>query len=162
METTLNYEHYRRLMSGLLQQEKYQNVEVARLHPLVLAYIGDAYFTLFVRTRLLGFEQNKVRILHDYDAKIVSAVMQAQAAYCLESVWTEEEKAIFKRGRNAKSTVPKSATVVEYRNSTGFEAVLGYLYLTEKFERLADIAEQAFVIISRKLTDNNEFYGGKK
>ncbi len=158
----MNYEQYRQLMSGLLQQEKYQDIEAARLHPLVLAYIGDAYFTLFVRTRLLTFEQNKVRVLHDYDAKIVSAVMQAQAAFCLETEWTEQEQAVFRRGRNAKSTVPKSATVAEYRNSTGFEAVLGYLFLSEQFVRLGEVAEQAFVIISRKLTNNNEFYGGKK
>ena len=64
---------------------------------------------------------------------------------------TEEEKAVFKRGRNAKSHAPRSASVAEYRMSTGFEALLGYLYLTEQHERLCQLAETAFALISKAM-----------
>jgi len=131
---------------------KYKNVPVERLHPLVLAYVGDAYFTLYVRTTLLAYEQNKVRVLHTLDSKIVSAIMQAVAYQSLENQLTEQEMRIVKRGRNAKSTVPKSATVAEYRNSTGFEALLGYLYLGKNYERLSELVEKAFAVIAREMT----------
>ena len=141
---------------------KYKDIPVDRLHPLVLAYVGDAYFTLYVRTTLLSYEQNKVRVLHTLDSKIVSATMQAVAFQSLESGLTEQEMSIVKRGRNAKSTVPKSATVAEYRNSTGFEALLGYLYLGKNYERLSELVEKAFAVISREMTKTAKDSGGKK
>ena len=154
----MNFEQFRYLKTHALTigtdgmpQKKYETTEVRNLSPLVLAYIGDAVFDLFVRTRLLDFEQNKVRILHDYDAVIVSATMQSLAFREIEASLTEAEKAIVRRGRNAKSTVPKSATVRDYRYSTGFEALLGTLYLTKNYSRLEQISEQAFVAISRAI-----------
>lgn len=158
----MNFEHFKFLMSNTFKQgtddegalpAKYDSVAVERLHPLVLAYVGDAYFTLYIRTRLLAYEQNKVRILHTFDAKMVSAAMQAHGYKGIESILTEEEIAVVRRGRNAKSNVPKSATISEYRYSTGFEALLGSLYLSEKFDRLSEIAEKAFVVISREMTN---------
>ncbi len=131
--------------------KKYDRLDVRTLSPLILAYIGDGFFDLFIRRRLLDFEQSKVRILHDYDAVIVSATMQSLAFREIEDKLTEEEHAIVRRGRNAKSTVPKSATVRDYRYSTGFEALLGSLYLTGDYPRLNEIAERAFVVISRAI-----------
>lgn len=141
---------------------KYKEVPVERLHPLVLAYVGDAYFSLYIRSTLLSYEQNKVRVLHTLDSKIVSATMQAVAYKALEKELTEQEVSIVRRGRNAKSTVPKSATVAEYRNSTGFEALLGYLYLGKNYERLSEIVEKAFVAISREMTNSDKDSGVKK
>ena len=141
---------------------KYKDIPAERLHPLVLAYVGDAYFSLYVRTQLLSYEQNKVRVLHTFGSKIVSATMQAVAYKALESELTEQEKNVARRGRNAKSTVPKSATVGEYRTSTGFEALLGYLYLAKNQERLSEIVEKAFVAISREMTNSANNSGGKK
>ena len=66
---------------------------------------------------------------------------------------TEEEQAVFRRGRNAKSHAPRSASVAEYHTSTGFEALLGTLYLQEKYERLYDVAEAAFQVISREMME---------
>jgi ribonuclease-3 family protein len=160
----MDFGHFQFLMKNVMTKAgggQGELVPPERMHPLVLAYIGDACFTLFVRTALLKFEQNKVRVLHSYDAKIVSAKMQAVAYRELENSLTEAEIAIAKRGRNAKSNVPKSATVGEYRSSTGFEALLGYLYLTEDYDRLAEIAGQAFAIIYRKMTSTDENSGGK-
>lgn len=140
---------------------KYSDITVERLHPLVLAYVGDAYFSLYVRTKMLSYEQNKVRVLHTLDAKIVSATMQAVAYKSLESELTEAEISIAKRGRNAKSTVPKSATVADYRSSTGFETLLGYLYLGKNHERLSEIVEKAFAVITREMTNTAKDSGEK-
>lgn len=157
----MNFEHFRYLKTHALiigadglPQKKYESIEVQNLSPLVLAYIGDAVFDLFVRIRLLGFEQNKVRVLHDFNAVIVSATMQSLAFREIEANLTETEKAIVRRGRNAKSSVPKSATVRDYRYSTGFEALLGNLYLMENYTRLEEISEQAFVAISQAIAAN--------
>lgn len=156
----MNFAQFRRLKKQALildsngnPQKKYDKCDAKMLSPLVLAYVGDAFFDLFIRIRLLDFEQSKVRILHDYDAVIVSATMQSLAFQEMEDNLTEEEKAIVRRGRNAKSNVPKSATVRDYRISTGFEALLGYLYLTENIERLNEISETAFVVISRAIAE---------
>ena len=132
-------------------QQRYEEIDAKSLNPLVLAYIGDAYFHLFVRTRLLNYEQSKVQILHQFGAQIVSAVWQATAYQQMEGMLTEEEKAVFRRGRNAKSHAPRSASVAQYHASTGFEALLGTLYLNENHERLQQLAEAAFKIISQEM-----------
>lgn len=154
----MQFDHFKFLVESMFTedetggvQKKYKDVRPEALHPLVLAYIGDAYFHLFVRGKLLAYEQNKVQILHQFSAQIVSAVWQAQAYYGIEPMLTEEEKAVFRRGRNAKSHVPKSASVAEYRASTGFEAMMGTLYLTEQYDRLYELAEKSFEIISRAM-----------
>lgn len=154
----MEFDHFKFLVSSVFQgdetgavKQKYKNVRVEALNPLVLAYIGDAYFNLYVRSRLLAHEQNKVQVLHRFGAQIVSAAWQSTAYHGIEDMLTEEEKAVFRRGRNAKSHVPKSATVAEYRASTGFEALLGSLYLEEKHERLYELADKAFQIISHEM-----------
>ncbi len=155
----MNFDHFQKLVdnffvvneTGELLPGKYKDIPVERLPALVLAYIGDAYFTLYVRSRLLSYEQNKVRVLHNFDAKIVSAVMQSKAIKALETELVPEEADIVRRGRNAKSTVPKSASIAEYRWATGFEALVGYLYLQKRQERLSEIVNKAFVVISREM-----------
>ncbi len=118
------------------------SVDTRELSPLVTAYIGDAYFHLYVRTRLLQ-KTHKIDKLHDLSAKIVSATFQADAYKKIEKYLTEDERTIFKRGRNAKSHAPRVATVQEYHASTGFEALLGELYLKKNFTRLDEICEMA-------------------
>ncbi len=118
------------------------SVDIRELSPLVLAYIGDAYFHLYVRTRLLQIT-HKVDKLNSLSAEIVSAVAQAEAYKKIEPHLTDDERAIFKRGRNAKSHAPRVATVAEYHASTGFEALLGELFLTNKISRLDEICELA-------------------
>jgi len=124
-------------------------IDTRELSPLVTAYIGDAYFHLYVRTRLLQLTK-KIDKLHDLSAKIVSASFQADAYKKIEKFLTDEEKDIFRRGRNAKSHAPRVATVQEYHASTGFEALLGELYLKKNFARLEEICELA-------LTEENIF-----
>lgn len=156
----MTFEHFKKLVDmmfvsdgseGILQH--YDKVDVKSLHPLVLAYIGDAYFHLFVRGRLLSYEQSKVQVLNQFSAQIVSAIWQDKAYRAIESMLTEEEKAIYRRGRNAKSRVAKSATVAQYHSSTGFEALLGSLYLSEKNDRLYELAEASFQVISKAMME---------
>lgn len=128
--------------------EHFDEEEIKILSPLVTAYIGDAYFHLYVRTRLLNVTK-KISKLHDLSAKIVSAVAQAEAYKKIEEHLTDEEREIFRRGRNAKSHAPRSATVEEYHASTGFENILGELFLRKKFSRLDEICELAFNAVQK-------------
>ena len=121
-----------------------------QLNPVILAYIGDVVFSLYVRLRLLP-TSGQVRVIHDLGAKMVSAVMQAKAMDALAEELNEEEEAIARRGRNTKSAVPKSATVREYRQGTAFEALIGWLFLSEKEERLEDILQLSFNIIRNEI-----------
>lgn len=156
----MTFEHLKKLVDmmfvpdgsgGVLQ--RYDKIDPKTLNPLVLAYIGDAYFHLFIRGRILSYEQNKVQVLNQFSAQIVSAVWQDRAYRAIEPMLTEEEKAIYKRGRNAKSHAPRSATVAQYHSSTGFEALLGSLYLQEKNDRLYEIAEASFQVISKAMME---------
>jgi len=117
--------------------------EIKTLSPLVLAHVGDAYFHLYIRARLLQVTHNITR-LHDLSAQIVSATAQAKTYHAIENFLTDAERDIFRRGRNAKSHAPRKATVAEYHASTGFEALLGELYLRKNFSRLDEICELAF------------------
>lgn len=154
----MKFEHFKRLVDMMFQpdgadgiKQRYASVDVRQLNPLVLAYVGDAYFHLYVRTRLLSYEQSKVQALHSFSAQIVSAVWQAKAYKGIEGMLNENEKAIYRRGRNAKSHAPRSSSVAEYHASTGFEALLGSLYISEQEERLYEIAEAAFKVISKAM-----------
>lgn len=149
----MNFEKYLLLKNAALKNclaEGKEYPDVKTLNPIVLAYIGDVVFSSYVRLRFLP-ASGQVRILHDLTAKMVSAVCQAEAMKKIAESLNEEEKNIYHRGRNAKSMVPKSATVQEYREATALEALIGYLFLSDKNERCEEIMETAFQIIVEKL-----------
>ncbi|SHJ50891.1 ribonuclease-3 family protein [Clostridium amylolyticum] len=128
-----------------LMTKKFLVEEAKRLHPLQLALIGDAVFELFIRNYILciNTELNAHKI-HVEAINYVKAHGQSEIIKSIEDELTEDEIYIFKRGRNAKSpTVPKNADVTEYRYATGFEALVGYLYLTDNQERLKYILEKS-------------------
>lgn len=102
---------------------------------------------MYIRLRLLP-TSGHVRVIHDLGSRMVSAVYQCRAMQELEKQLTEEEEKVFHRGRNAKSMVPKSASVYEYRMATAFEALLGWLFLEEKQERLQEVLDISFDIIA--------------
>ena len=107
------------------------------LSPLTLAFVGDAVYELMVRERLAADGSMPANVLHHKAVKIVCAGAQAQGYLALESILTEEELCILKRGRNAHSTkVPKNSSPSDYRRATGVEALFGYLYLKGDLERL--------------------------
>ena len=114
--------------------------DAAQLPALTLAYIGDTVYDLFVRTALIQRSDVKVHALHLLAAKQVCAAGQTAAFRRIEPHLTEEELAVFKRGRNAHSgTVPKNAAVTDYRTATGLETLVGWLYWTGADERLGEL-----------------------
>jgi ribonuclease III family protein len=113
------------------------------MSPLQLAYIGDAVFELMVRLHLVTVHDMKVGDLHKEAVIFVKAKSQAMMVQQLEEDFTEEEMSIIKRGRNAKSmTVPKNAKMIDYKYATGFEALLGYLYISDRMDRIDAIFEK--------------------
>ena len=123
----------------------YPKTEPSEMPPLVLAYIGDAVLELYVRTALVNQGLSKVRDLHQEAANQVRATSQARYLHELEDMLTAEEKAIVKRGRNAKSGhSPKNTDVIDYRLSTGFEALFGYLFLSRSEDRIRELLEYLF------------------
>ena len=135
---------------------RYEDVDDASVHPLVLAYVGDAYFHLYVRMRLLSYEQAQVQALHAFSAQIVSALWQARAYRGISEMLTEEEQTIYRRARNTKSHAPRSASVADYHASTGFEALLGSPYIREETARLEEITEAAFQVIAKEMMNQQE------
>ncbi len=114
--------------------------EINLLSPLTWAYVGDCVFELYIRTNLVNQTHLKPHKLHIESIKYVKAQAQANILKEIEKNLTEEEKEIVRRGRNAESHhLPKNAKVQDYRYATAFEALIGYLYLTKKRERLKEI-----------------------
>ena len=117
--------------------------EVNTMSPLTWAYIGDSVFELYIRMYLVNTTKMKPHKLHIEAIKYVKAKAQADILQKLESSLTEKELEIVKRGRNAENHhLPKNATVQDYMYSTGFEALIGYLYLTKQDERLDEILKE--------------------
>ncbi|HJB29012.1 MAG TPA: ribonuclease III [Candidatus Blautia faecavium] len=105
--------------------------------PLTLAYIGDGIYDLVIRTILVKKANCPVNRLHRQASALVKAGAQSKMMEVIEPVLTEEEERVYKRGRNAHSpTMAKHATMADYRRATGFEALMGYLYLKEDFGRM--------------------------
>lgn len=114
--------------------------DIRSYSPLTLAYIGDGIFDLVIRSMIVGAGNTRVNDLHRHASEIVMAHTQSEMIGELMPELTEEEMAIYKRGRNAKSaTIAKNATVGDYRRATGFEALLGYLYLEDRTERMMEL-----------------------
>lgn len=117
---------------------------------LALAYLGDAVYELFVRQHLLAKGNYSVNELHKAAVGYVQAKAQSDAIVALESELSEEELRIYKRGRNAKpATLPKNGNVGDYHRATGFEALLGSLYLEGNTDRLKQLAEKAIQILEQ-------------
>ena len=127
-------------MFGLF--EKMSEDKARQLSPVTLAFVGDAVYSLYVRSREVSLSDRKPAELQKRTCEVVSAKGQSELLERVESKFTTEEQAIYHRGRNAKkATKSKNANVVDYNRSTGFEAVLGYLYLTGQYERISEIIE---------------------
>ena len=117
--------------------EKMDKNRALNLNPIVLAFVGDAVYSLFIRERLTFFSDCKTGELNKQATKDVKATAQAEFVKKIYPLFTEEEENVFRRARNAKKTTrAKNASVAEYNMATGFEAVLGYLYLTGDTDRM--------------------------
>ena len=117
--------------------EKMDETKANNLNPIVLAFVGDAVYTLFVREKLTFSSDYKTGELNKLATKEVKATAQAEFINDVIPLLTDKELSVYKRGRNAKKTTKaKNASVTEYNASTGFEALLGYLYLIGDYDRL--------------------------
>ena len=136
-------------MFGKLEKE---TEKPALYSPLALAYMGDCVYEMYVRHHLLAqgnFSSNK---LHQAAMKYVCAEAQSAFMEELEPLLSEEEEAVYKRGRNAKSpTVPKHAELIDYKRATGLEALLGFLYLEGREERINEIMTILFSKINERI-----------
>ncbi len=118
-----------------LQPEQYSS--------LALAYIGDGVYDLMIRTIVLDLGGGKVREFHRTTSGIVKAESQAKLMHAIEQELDEQEMAVYKHGRNAKSaTSAKNASIVDYRVATGLEALIGYLYLSHRMDRAMALVKQ--------------------
>ncbi len=116
--------------------------EILSLNPLVLAFVGDSVQQLMVRTKLASTSTAKAGELHKLQSEQIKASAQAKYMDEIMSILTEEEIAVFKRARNTHmNTMAKNASVADYKKASGFEAVIGYLYLLGKNERLEELFE---------------------
>lgn len=114
-------------------------MDINKINILVLAYIGDAVYEKYIRIYLIGKGINKVNTLQKESIKYVGAKGQAQILETLifQNYFTDEELAIIKRARNNKSRAhPKNVDIITYKNATGLEALIGYLYIAENIDRL--------------------------
>lgn len=126
------------------EREPLTRQQATQISPVTLAFLGDAVYSVYVRERLTLSGIGKVGQLQDVAARVVSAKGQSEFLDKLQPLFTEEEEAIFRRGRNAKKgTKAKSASQREYNRSTGFEAVLGFLYLVGDHDRIKELLAQS-------------------
>lgn len=130
-------DHYIRTQFAL------EDVDVRTYSPLTLAYIGDAVYELIIRTIVIGHGNTAPSKLHKKTSSLVQAKAQSKLLECISPMLSQEEHDVVRRGRNAKSvTMAKNATMGEYRRATGFEALCGYLYVTDRFERLVELVKR--------------------
>ncbi len=130
------------LMSRIREEFALEEVDIRTYSPLVLAYIGDGIFELVIRSLLVGHGNAHAARLHKKASNLVNAGSQSAMLERIKEQLTEEELHIFRRGRNANSpTMAKHASVSDYRRATGFEALMGYLYLTGRTKRLLELVK---------------------
>lgn len=116
--------------------------------PLTLAYIGDAAYELIIRTIFVKQENCQTQKLHQRVTSCVSAKAQAKMIRALLPLLTEEEAGVYRRGKNSKPyTKAKNASLTEYLEATGFEAVMGYLYLNRSFERMNELTAKGLAAL---------------
>ena len=119
-----------------------QEVDIQSYSPLTLAFIGDSIYDLVIKTLVVNEGNKQVNKLHGETSALVQASAQSLMMRKLQEQLTEEEHAIYKRGRNAKSVSPaKNQSITDYRRATGFEALMGYLYLKKEWKRLIDLVK---------------------
>ena len=139
------------LMEKLNGYNGLKETEVMMLNPLVWAYIGDAVYEVYVRSYVISEGKRNAGDLHKESISFVKAEAQSDILEGLLPCLTEEEQNIVRRGRNTKTThVPKNAMVIDYRRATALEALIGYLFLMRRYERMDEIMGFIFQKVSKE------------
>lgn len=129
-----------------------KELDIREYNIKTLAYMGDVVYELYIREHIVRNSREVASKLHKKTIKYVSAKAQEYIISNIYEILTEDEKEIYKRGRNATSnTVPKNTDVVTYKKATGFEAVIGYLYFTAQNRRLKDLINESIRLISERV-----------
>ena len=138
MEKSIGFE-FDSYMQEVFQMKE---VDVNSYSPLTLAYIGDSIYDLIIKSLVINKGNRQVNKLHKETSMYVQASTQSLMMRAMQEELTEEEHAVYKRGRNAKSVSPaKNQSITDYRRATGFEALLGYLYLKKEWKRMLDLVK---------------------
>lgn len=134
-----------------------QEVNIDSYSPLTLAYIGDCVYDLIIKTLVISEGNKQVKKLHQETSKIVQASAQSEMMRVIQEVLTEEEHAVYRRGRNAKSVSPaKNQSLTDYRRATGFEALMGWLYLQDDWKRMIDLIKIGLAHLEEEKTDETK------
>ena len=138
MEKSIGFE----LDSYMREVFQMGEVDIHTYSPLTLAYIGDCVYDLIIKNIMVSKGNKQVNKLHKDTSALVQASTQSLMMRTMQEHLTEEERVIYKRGRNAKSVSPaKNQSITDYRRATGFEALLGYLYLQKEWKRMIDLVK---------------------
>ena len=126
-----------------------EQIDVTTYSPLVLAYIGDSVYEVIIRSMVISKGNRQVQKLHQESSAFVQASTQSLMMRAIQEHLTEEEHVIYRRGRNSKTVTPaKNQSITDYRRATGFEALIGYLYLSKEYKRLMDLVKVGLESIS--------------
>lgn len=125
-----------------------QEVDVRTYSPLALAYIGDCVFDLIVKTLVMNEGNQPVQKMHRKTSSVVQAASQSKMMRILQPILTEDEHTVYKKGRNTKAVSPaKNQSLTDYRRATGFEALMGYLYMTDQYERMVELVKMGLAYL---------------
>ena len=139
-DSAVNNFNFGELKKGFHEAFHLEEKDLRTYSPLTLAYIGDGVYELVIRTVLVKKGNCPVNQLHRKASSLVKAASQSAMMEFIEPMLTEEEHSVYRRGRNAHSpTMAKHATMADYRRATGFEALMGYLYLTGQTDRMLEL-----------------------
>ncbi len=131
-----------RIFTDIREYFHVPEADIRTYSPLALAYIGDGVYDLVIRSLVVAKGNTRAGQLHSHTSHLVKAHTQSELMTQLMPHLTEEEEAYYRRGRNAKSpTMAKNASMHDYRRATGFEALMGYLYLTDQVGRLLELVK---------------------
>jgi ribonuclease-3 family protein len=145
------------LLEKIKRDFEVKEVDINTYSPLTLAFIGDSIYDLVIRTVIVEQGNRQPQSLHKKKSSIVKAQTQALFIEALTDELDEKEADIYRRGRNAKSyTSAKNASIGDYRKATGFEALMGYLYLTGKEDRMLSLIKRAIEMTGTKIYGNKD------
>ncbi len=152
MEEGIKQSENNTLLEQIKQVFECKEQDVRAYSPLTLAYIGDAVYDLVIRSVVVERANRSANDLHKKTVRYVKAETQAAMVMALAEELTADEEAVYKRGRNAKSyTTAKNASMGDYRKATGFEALIGYLYLTNQTGRVLELVQKGIRLVGMEI-----------
>lgn len=143
--------------SYMRREFEMKEVNIDSYSPLTLAYIGDSVYDLIIKSLVINEGNKQVKKLHQEMSRMVQASAQSEMMRVIQGVLTEEEHAVYRRGRNAKSVSPaRNQSLTDYRRATGFEALIGWLYLKSDWKRIIDLVKMGLIHLDEMDAEKGE------